>query len=261
MNIQYCSDLHIEFPKNKAFLKETPIQAIGDILIIAGDLVPFTIMDKHSYFFKFCADNFEQTYWIPGNHEYYGFDVTQKCGTFHEKIKSNVHLLNNTTIEINNIALIFTTLWSKINPAHQWEIERGMNDFHVIKYGKYRFSLDRFNELHQENLQFLTAALNENQHIKRVVTTHHVPTLQHYPKQYIGSLLNDAFAVELDDFIKQHQPDYWIYGHHHQNTPEFKIGKTTLLTNQLGYVEMSEHLNFETNKTINMNYLQELGLN
>ena len=58
MNIQYCSDLHIEFPKNKAFLKENPIQPVGDILIIAGDLVPFAVIDKHKDFFNYCADHF-----------------------------------------------------------------------------------------------------------------------------------------------------------------------------------------------------------
>lgn len=246
MNIQYCSDLHIEFPTNKSFLKENPIQPIGDILIIAGDLVPFAVMDKHKDFFNYCADNFKETYWIPGNHEYYGFDITQKSGSFHEKIKSNVHLLNNRIIEFEDLSLVLTTLWSKINPANQWEIERGMNDFHVIKYGKYRFTADHLNNLHEENMQFLTKALTDNNQNSTIVITHHVPTLQHYPPQYKGSLLNEAFAVELTDFIEQYNPNYWIYGHHHQNTPEFKIGNTSLLTNQLGYVHIGEHLSFKS---------------
>ena len=252
MTLQYCSDLHIEFPENKKFLKENPIIPIGDVLVLAGDIVPFRIMDKHKDFFKFCSDNFKETYWIPGNHEYYGYDITQKSGTFHEKIETNVHLLNNTTVELDEIKLIFSTLWSKINPAHQWQIERGMNDFHVIRYGEYRFSLDRFNELHNECLQFVTQALQENKDENSVVVTHHVPTLQHYPEQYIGSMLNEAFAVELNDFILEHQPNYWIYGHHHQNTEEFKINETKMLTNQLGYVQMKEHLKFKNNMTISL---------
>jgi hypothetical protein len=44
--------------------------------------------------------------------------------------------------------------------------------------------------------------------------------------------------------------DYWIYGHHHHNTPEFSIGKTTLLTNQLGYVGYGEHKGFSGEKVI-----------
>ncbi|RYM32834.1 metallophosphoesterase [Brumimicrobium glaciale] len=250
MTIQYCSDLHIEFPKNKKFLKENPIIPTGDILILAGDIVPFSIMDKHNDFFKFCSDNFKETYWIAGNHEYYGFDITQKSGAFHEKIKSNVHLLNNTSIQIGDTQLIFTTLWTKINPAHQWQIERGMNDFRAIRYGRFRFTTDRFNDLHLENLLFLNKALKESKLKNSIVVTHHVPTFQNYPQQYRGSILNEAFAVELTDLIVEYKPNYWIYGHHHENIPEFKIHETTMLTNQLGYVEMGENKDFNQEKII-----------
>jgi predicted phosphohydrolase len=250
MKIQYCSDLHIEFPKNKKFLKENPIIPTGEILILAGDIVPFKIMDKHQDFFKFCSDNFKETYWIPGNHEYYYFDISQKSGSFHEKIKPNVHLLNNTNIDLENSKLIFSTLWSHINPAHQWEIERGMNDFRVIKNGNYRFTTDRFNELHQESMRFLTKSLEENTQKNSIVVTHHVPTLQHYPPQYKGSTLNEAFAIELTDFMIENNPNYWIYGHHHQNIQDFKIQNTQLLTNQLGYVEMGENKDFNQEKII-----------
>ena len=252
MTIQYCSDLHLEFPENKGFLKENPIIPTSEILILAGDIVPFKLLDKHEDFFNFCSDNFKETYWIPGNHEYYGFDINQKSGTFHEKIKSNVHLLNNITIEGEETSLIFSTLWSKINPAHQWQIEHAMNDFHVIKDGNKRFTSDRFNALHEQSMQFLSKALLETNYKNKVVVTHHVPTLQYYPQQYKGSILNDAFAVELTDFIELYKPDYWIYGHHHQHTADFQIGETKLLTNQLGYVEMKEHIRFDASKKIEL---------
>jgi hypothetical protein len=65
-----------------------------------------------------------------------------------------------------------------------------------------------------------------------------------YPVKYKGDILNEAFAVELFDLIEDKRPDYWIYGHSHNHTTNLKIGKTQLLSNQLGYVKYQEHQYF-----------------
>ncbi len=250
MKIQYCSDLHLEFQENKKYLKQFPIVPTGDILLLAGDIVPFAIMDKHKDFFNYVSDHFETTFWIPGNHEYYNFDASDKCGTLNEKIRSNVFLVNNKVILYNDVPLIFSTLWSKINPEKQWYIERTVNDFQVIKYNSFRFSIDRFNEMHEECLKFLNQAQQQNNNSKKVVVTHHVPTFLNYPEQYRNSDINEAFAVEMHDFIESSNLSHWIYGHHHCNIPGFKIGSTTMLTNQLGYVQDNENELFNTSAII-----------
>ena len=250
MTIQYCSDLHLEFPANKALLKASPIKPVGEILILAGDVVPFAVLNKHADFFKYVADHFEYTYWLPGNHEYYHSDAAKRSGTLHEKISNNVFLVNNTTVHHGDTRFILSTLWSKINPAHSWDIERNMSDFQVIRYNGYRFTTDRFSELHQASIQCMKDELAKNYTGNTIVATHHVPTLMHYPAQYKGSILNEAFAVELSPLIETSGIDYWIYGHHHTNTPDFTIGKTTMITNQLGYVQYGEHRLFDNAKTI-----------
>jgi len=252
MKIQYASDLHLEFPENSAFLKESPLVPVGDILILAGDIVPFAVLDKYDDFFSYLSDNFNKTYWIPGNHEYYHFDISDKSDSFIEKIKSNVFLLNNTTVIEENVKFVFSTLWSQISEQNQWNIESRLNDFHVIKNKDNRFSSLQYNVLHKESVAFIRRELITNKMDNTVVVTHHVPTFLNYPEKYMGDALNEAFAVELYDLIETHQPNYWLYGHTHANTPVFKIGKTTLLTNQLGYVKYKENINFNKDKIFNV---------
>ena len=248
--VQYVSDLHLEFPANKEFIEKRPLQPMGDVLVLAGDIVPFSIMDKHIDFFSYLSDHFETTYWLPGNHEYYHFDISEKSGVMHEQIRDNVFLLNNTSVQHGNAKFIFSTLWSKINPSHQLQIERRMNDFYLIKNKGYRLSTEQYNQLHEESLAFIQKELKTVEDEKVAVFTHHCPTFLNYPIQYRGDVLNEAFAVELHDLIEASTIANWVYGHHHINTPEFHIGNTKLVTNQLGYVQQNEHQFFETNKCI-----------
>jgi len=250
MILQYCSDLHLEFPANKDYIKTNPIRPIGDILILAGDITLFNQIDRQKDFFNYVSDHFKQTYWIPGNHEYYQSDISNRSGSFEEKIRTNVTLINNVVKDLDTHRLIFSTLWSAISLLNGWRIERGLNDFYQIRYNNKRFQIPDYNDFHTNSVAFLRDALETDTTGKKVVVTHHVPTFKNYPPEYKGDYLNEAFATILDDLIFDTTPDYWIYGHHHQNIPEFKIGHTKLLTNQLGYVQNNEHQQYRTDKNI-----------
>lgn len=145
MKLQYCSDLHFEFPENKKYILDNPIPQVGDILILAGDIVPFAVMDKHQDFFDYVADHFKTTYWIPGNHEYYYYESSDKFGTIDIKIRENVFLVNNIVKEKENVKLLFSTLWSSIPPDKQWLIQncRFRMRFHKAFRFKINFSTGR----------------------------------------------------------------------------------------------------------------------
>ena len=224
-----------------------PIEPVGDILILAGDIVPFEVMNKFDPFFDDLSEKFEQVYWMPGNHEYYYADIQKRTGSFREEIRKNVTLVNNHVVHVQNIKLVLSTLWTSISEHNQWQFSQRLSDFRVIKKGKENFTPYDYNCLHDENFTFLQNNLMDTTDSESiVVATHHVPTFLNYPEKYKGDLLNEAFAVELFDFIESSLVNYWIFGHHHINIPPFRIGNTQLLTNQLGYVKYGENSYFSS---------------
>jgi predicted phosphohydrolase len=155
MKIQYCSDLHLEFPVNKKYLKANPIKPEGEILLLAGDIMLLTDIDKEKEFFDFLSDSFARSYWVPGNHEYYRSDISQRTGSFYESIRSNVTLLNNTAIVYKDVRLLFSTLWSKIDVKREQVIKKSMADFRLIKSNGRIINVDDYNLLHADALSFI----------------------------------------------------------------------------------------------------------
>lgn len=250
MELKYYSDLHIEFPSNKAIVMEELASEKADMLVLAGDIVPFIDMDNHDDFFDMISKNFGKIYWVPGNHEYYYYDINEKGDIFSEQIRENVFLVNNITIIEHDVKFIFSTLWSKILPENEITIMNSLSDFRVIRNNGERFTPNKFNELHTNCLKFISDELKKNDAEKTVVVTHHVPTFVNYPKKYINSKINGAFTTELKDVIENSNINYWIFGHHHENVDDFKIGNTTMLTNQMGYVDYGEQKLFDKNRAI-----------
>lgn len=252
MEIQYCSDLHLEFPVNKRYVHDNPIKPAGEILLLAGDIIPFSLMNKEREFFDFVSDNFEHTYWVPGNHEYYHSDISERTGAFNEQIRSNMSLVNNCTIQYKHLSLIFSTMWSRISPYRASAIQKDMADFRLIRSNDQKLSVKDYNQLHENCLSFIANEFPRKPDNKTIVVTHHIPTFLNYPEKYRKSELNEAFAVELYDLIEPSQVDFWISGHSHEVVPDFKIGKTTLTSNQLGYVEHGESGKFIMDRSITL---------
>ena len=195
MLIQYCSDLHLEFQENQNFLKQHPLIPGSEILVLAGDIMLLSFRDKFNAFIDYLSDTYEQVYWIPGNHEYYYYDLGKAENPLCEHIRSNVFLLNNHTIRYNDVNFLCTTLWGNISPTNEWDIQQSLSDFHVIRWNNRKLRPADFNQLHQHSISYLQSALKETAGQKNIVITHHVPTLFNYPSKYGSSILNEAFAV------------------------------------------------------------------
>lgn len=254
MKLQYASDLHLEFHENSRWLKENPLTPIGDILVLAGDIgyLGDEMYSQHP-FWSWCADNFERTIIVPGNHELYkNFDINDLHEGWTLDIRSNVAAVYNKVVALtNNIELIMSTLWANIPVSEAYFTEHGVTDFRRIRNGGHRLSWDRFNEEHQRCVDFIRRSISASEVKTKIVVTHHVPSFNLMSEEFCGSNINGAFTSNLDGLIAEFPIDYWIYGHSHRNIDR-EIEGTKCVSNQLGYVFANEYLSFLRDKVIEL---------
>lgn len=253
MKLQYASDLHLEFKENSELLATTPLDVEADILILAGDI---TLLGKNKYyrnpFFDWCSEHFEETYIVPGNHEYYnGFELADTMIDFQMSIRPNVHYINNKSVVINDAEIFFSTLWCKIDPLEIVPVQMGMTDCYRIRYKGRDFNANDYDELHTQSMNWLTDAIAKSEAKHKIVVTHHCPTKRFVDPRFPGSTINSAFCVDLDRYIEQSGIETWIYGHTHYNGGNDNIvGNTRLHCNQLGYVRHGENKAFNPKAVI-----------
>ena len=254
MKIQYVSDLHLEFKDNSKFLQDNPLIVNGEILILAGDIC---VIGKENYlsdpFWDWASKNYKEVIIAYGNHEFYNNqDLSlMKDGTIF-KIRENINYYYNCVVTIKDTDFIISTLWSHIKKEHEESILYQVNDFRQIKYNNEILTIEQFNNEHEKCLNFIKKSIKESKAKYKIIVTHHVPSHLLNAKEFEGSDINEAFMVDLTDFIKKSGVNYWIFGHSHRNIDK-NIGITKCLSNQMGYVMAKEHLTFDRRKYFQLN--------
>lgn len=251
MKIQYASDLHLEFAENASYIKYHPLEVNGDILVLAGD-IGYLGDDNYSKhpFWQWASDNYSQVIVCMGNHEFYKYyDIATLKNGEHLEIRSNVNSYYNGIVRVGSVDIIISTLWSKIPFREAYFTEQVISDFRRILYNGEFLTFAEFNKEHERCLEFIQSAVTNSKADKKIVVTHHVPSFRMQCLKFKDSRANGAFIVELEDFIKNSDIDYWIYGHSHYNV-DIQIGKTKCVSNQLGYVFHNEHATFDAGKAI-----------
>ena len=248
LRIQFVSDLHLEFEQNRQWLEENPLEVNGDILLIAGDSayldVPESGRDTYSQykFWDWASEHYKQVIVCFGNHDFYGYyDLATMPDGYCKQIRHNVYAYYNKVVSLGDVDIIVSTLWSFIEPFDAYQTENSVSDFYRILYNGHRLTADDFNAEHERCFDFIRKAVKESKAKTKIVLTHHVPTQQCTAKVFRGSSINGAFTVELGNYIVDADIDYWIYGHSHRNI-DAQIGKTKILSNQLGYISHGEFL-------------------
>lgn len=226
------------------------------IFIIAGD-IGWATNENYWTFLHDCALRYKHVICVPGNHEYYdeNYNVDQTNELIAKKSQEifdetgNFHYLNNSTVTLDGIKYIGTTLWSKLDSTHRKDIVYSLNDFNFIKMKLCKnFTFDKYNEFHQRDLNWLETELNKTKLdgiSNFVVITHHLPSNQLiHPKYKMPpyNFINSAFSTNLDHIISG---KLWISGHTHSPIEKI-INGTQIIVNPFGnaneclYAEIKE---------------------
>jgi predicted phosphodiesterase len=240
--IRPFSDLHVDF---SPFTIPPMPRDHDTVLVLAGDVcdgrraLDYVLMQ---------ADRFKSVVWVFGNHEFYGESFTRLVGKVRSMIPadSNISVLDNASMTVDDIEIIGSTLWSDFDKGgsfSMWGARRGMNDFTSIRNGPpgvpymRRFSPKDALERHLESRGFLADAIGTSKNAGRtpIVVTHHAPAPNHEHPDYRGSGVSGAYVSDMVDFVSRHRPAAWISGHTHYAMVE-SIGSTLMVSNPRGYM-------------------------
>ncbi len=152
-----------------------PLKVSGDMLILAGDIVPLHDEQFNNSFFSFIATNYKQVFWIPGNHEFYHKDLSEFNTSFNIELRSNINIVNNVELLYENVRFVFSSLWTEIHAENEKTVEQGVSDFECITNNNRKLKAKDVNKLHYDCRQFIGQALEKN-HPKTIVVTHHLPS-------------------------------------------------------------------------------------
>jgi predicted phosphodiesterase len=250
MKLHVLSDLHCEFPtgefdgqeiRTRASLKNTQ----ADVTVIAGDL--------HT---RGRGPKLAARYWparpvvmIGGNHEYYGQVYPHHTQKIREAAAeySNVHFLENDSIEIGGVVFLGCSLWTD---CKLWEgglydypetieaLQHNMTDYSRITFfdGRRHRVLKPADlvKVHLDSVRWLKSQFEAHRGRKIVVVTHHAPSFKSVPQQYQKDVISAAFASHLDELVKSSGARLWIHGHNH-GPSDYVIGKTRVICNAKGY--------------------------
>ena len=253
MHLRVVSDLHLEF--GVISLTSLPTDREG-ILVLAGDICPYVLPKILLSFLTAAANAFAHVIYVFGNHEFYG-GGSFKLGREHvrklleQHRLTNVHLLENETLAIADIAFIGATLWTdfdKEHPPTMYQTARFINDYQSIvveENGGRRFlqPTDVLAEhAFSRNYVFATAQKEKSSGRKTVVIVHHGVSARSIHPRFAGSVVNGAFVSDLSQEILSTQPDLVIHGHVH-NCFDYMIGNTHVVVNPRGYPNENKQWN------------------
>lgn len=271
ISVQIISDIHLEFYKSYPKIKP-----LAKYLFLAGDIG--TIKNQYDFrvkkFLSYCSMNWEKTFYVLGNHEFYQTDerIDNKINFEELELKynkiclefSNVYLLSNSFAEIEpGINVYGTTLWTG-NYGYSYNVSDILNDYNMISIkskinGNISINENYINNLSITQLEKLKKYLDNAKNVKIIILTHFPPIRQGVSNpKYFSQPEYIANYFSWNDIYKQLNTTNvvgWISGHTHWSY-DITLDNIRFISNQMGYNEecQNDETGFEPSKVSEFEY-------
>ena len=245
MKIAYISDLHNDFLREEGQpVPDIELGGKADVLVLAGDI------DVQEYGAEYALKQSVRlgipVLYVLGNHEFYdtGYESVR------DKVEgitqgTDVHFLDGDSVIIDDVMFIGATLWTDFmllgKERHRSAVALAtfqMNDYREIWLPDQPFfpklTVNDTTLWHKFEKEFIEDELAKPAEFKKVVITHHAPSIGCLPPEEQNNLFSAAYASHLDELIERFDPAAWIYGHVHGEST-IKVGKTKVCRNAMGY--------------------------
>jgi predicted phosphodiesterase len=241
MNIQFMSDLHLEF-----MAKFINIKPVGDILILAGDIVTGDDNDDMKKFVAFLTKYhsfFKIIIHVPGNHEFWSSETqpARSIKNINDKFRAlqktfkNYRYITRGFIDIYNrninYRFICATLWAGIPKDEQPKMQHVMNDYTYIwvptQKGLRKFTPTDSVRIHRDHVKYIKKTIEDTPvGYKIILVTHHKPTSD------LGR--GSAYETDLTHEIIKKPVLLAIHGHTHVLYDK-RINGVRVVSNPRGY--------------------------
>ena len=234
------SDLHLELACLTQTVEEVWHQRIQpwvdphDHLALAGDIGSVQDLATLRNFLRRCREYVDQDrhiFFVPGNHEYYGFpgtidEANQVLAKLCKEVGVTWLQCQVVYVPQDNVYVLGCTLWSQVDEEGFTAVNDGQ---HIADFqGSTGWQV--YQHRHNAEVTWLQEQLR--QHPQAIVITHHLPSYRLIHPKFAGSPCNSAFASNLDLLAQQAQ--VWVGGHTHEYV-HAKIGNCWVVANPVGY--------------------------
>jgi Icc-related predicted phosphoesterase len=176
-----------------------------------------------------------------GNHEHYKHLFNDTAKVLRECLfgLTNIHFLDNESVDIDGVKFIGATLWTNNNrgcPVTENKLQFSMNDFRLIKYKDDKDNYFKFTPRLAAMNMIRSRAFIEEQMEQGpcVVVTHHAPSFKSiHPMYQNDTYMNGGYASDLE-YMMGSNIKLWLHGHTH--TPwDYDVNGTRVVCNPRGY--------------------------